>query len=121
MGEVGNTVSGQYLRGHAALAHLLRLELHHVQFLGHLGEVVQIQVHVGSGKILHGGKALSVLAAGIYLLHQFLGDYLASAVMAGILAEHLGFEGPVLVYLRGQFHEVALHTAGTLILHVAEE
>ena len=99
MREVCHAIAGQYLRGHATLLHLLCLELHHIQFLGHLGENMQVKVHIGCGKVFHGGKSLTVLAAGINLLNKLFWDYLSCLVVACILLQYLGFESPVLVDL----------------------
>ncbi len=121
MAEVRHAVARQDLLGNAAGSELLSLELHHIQVRGDLGQDVEVHIYIRGGKVFDRGEALAVLSAGLDLVDEFLRNHFTRLVVLCIDLQHLGFEGPVLVDLGRQLHEVAFGARDAAVMDVAEE
>ena len=99
MVEISGAVARRNLLQQLALAQRLGFESHHVHILRDRFQGMEVHVEIRGSQVFHRGEALSVLAALGQLLHQFGRHHLARLVVTGIVFQHFGFEGPVLVDL----------------------
>ena len=79
-----------------------------VQSLG-IPQDVQIEVDDCRGQVLHGLESLVEIAGRLQAFHERWRKRPAGLVMPCKAAQHLGLQQPVLVKLRRQLHEIALH------------
>ena len=83
---------------------LFRMQRH--QDLG-ISQVMQVHVEDGGGQQFGSHETLVECFLVQYLFNQAVGNDFAGLVMLGIHFQHFGFGSPMLVDLRGEFHEVA--------------
>ena len=109
MGEMRRAVPHGDLRRHADALERVGLERHDIESV--LAAARQVQRHVddGRGGVFDGGEALVEGPRRQEALQQLLRHRLAGAVMPGMGAQDLRLFEPVLIELRGQFHEIAGH------------
>ena len=74
----------------------------------------ELEVEQGCADKFGGGESLVVGRCRVEAVDHILGYHLACDIVAGVLVEQLGFESPVFVNLRGQFHEVAVDVSACL-------
>src|SRR5699024_3451236 len=111
--EVGGTVArGDLIRDiDASLLDRVAFEGGDVRNLGGLvlSQLVPGQVHHAGGDVLGGGKALAPLRLLLDGGDQLGGQHLTGIHVLGVVGQNLRLEGPVLVDLGGELHEVARH------------
>ena len=94
------------LRNQPQLVHRFFFVCNDIKIFG-ISQVMQVHVEDGGGQQLGSHETLVERFLVQYLFNQAVGNDLAGLVMLGIHFQHFGFGSPMLVDLRGEFHEVA--------------
>ena len=106
MVEVCGTVAGSYFRNQPQLVHRFFFVCNDIKTFG-ISQVMQVHVEDGGGQQFGSHETLVECFLVQYLFNQAVGNDFAGLVMLGIHFQHFGFGSPMLVDLRGEFHEVA--------------